>query len=117
MKNTQKLYGGLLGTIGFLLSPLSWWNDIFINFPIAYLCASLVSFIYRPAFLGVFIISYWLTNIAGFILMQKGIARIINSEAPKKGYSFGDFMRDILFSLGYTILIIILVKRGIVKPL
>ena len=31
----RKAYGGLLGFIGFLLSPLSWWNDLFVNVPLA----------------------------------------------------------------------------------
>jgi hypothetical protein len=33
----KKLRGGFLLVIGFLLSPLSFWNDLFFNLPIAYL--------------------------------------------------------------------------------
>jgi hypothetical protein len=32
----KKLRGGFLLVIGFLLSPLSFWNDLFFNLPIAY---------------------------------------------------------------------------------
>jgi hypothetical protein len=31
----RKSYGGVLGFIGFMLSPLSWWNDLFVNVPLA----------------------------------------------------------------------------------
>jgi len=30
------LTGGVLTTLGFIRSPLSWWNDLFVNLPIAY---------------------------------------------------------------------------------
>ena len=32
----RKIKGGVVAMIGFLLSPLSWWNDAFVNIPIAY---------------------------------------------------------------------------------
>ena len=32
----QKIKGGILLTVGYLLSPLCWWNDLIINLPIAY---------------------------------------------------------------------------------
>jgi len=114
---SQKLYGGVLGTIGFLLSPLSWWNDLFINFPIAYVCACAANFIYRGSFLGSFIIFYWLTNILGFLLLQKGLEKMLRDGKGKNRYSRKRFIRDILLSIGYTVLIIILVKVGIIKPI
>jgi len=116
-KYNQKLYGGILGTIGFLLSPLSWWNDLFINFPIAYLGACIVGLVYKKAFLAAFIVSYWLTNILGFILMQKGIEKFVKGDKQKKKYSGRDLVRDILLSIVYTILIVMLVKLGVIKPI
>jgi hypothetical protein len=35
----RKIKGGILVTLGFLLSPVSWWNDIFVNIPLAYIFA------------------------------------------------------------------------------
>ena len=32
----KRLRGGFFVVIGFLLSPMSWWNDLFFNLPIAY---------------------------------------------------------------------------------
>ena len=113
----KKVYGGILGTIGFLLSPLSWWNDLFVNFPIAYVFACAANFFYKGAFLGAFIISYWLTNVMGFALLQKGIEKMSRDSEEKKRYSKKDLARDILLSLVYTVLIVVLVKLGVVKPI
>ena len=113
----KKLYGGILGTIGFLLSPLSWWNDLFVNFPIAYFCACAVNLIYKGAFLEAFIVSYWITNVLGFILLQKGLENTLKDDSEKKKYSWKNFLRDALLSLVYTLLIVILVKLGIIKPI
>jgi hypothetical protein len=113
----KKLYGGVLGTIGFLLSPLSWWNDLFINFPIAYAFACVVNFIYRGSFLGAFIVFYWMTNVLGLVLLQKGLETMVKDSKEKKRYSGKDFMRDVLLSIVYTLLIVVLVKLGIIKPI
>ncbi len=114
MKHNQKFYGSILGTIGFLLSPLSWWNDLFVNFPIAYAFACALNFIFKGSFLGSFIIFYWLTNVAGFVLLQKGLEKM---QKEKKKYSVKDFLRDVLLSMVYTLLILIFVKLGIIRPI
>ena len=31
----KKLRGGALVSLGYMLSPLSWWHDLFFNLPIA----------------------------------------------------------------------------------
>ena len=111
----RKITGGVLAVVGFMLSPLSWWNDLFVNVPLALVFAWLVSLCYKPAFTPALIIGYWLTNVAGFILMQKGAENIIR-ETPKK-YSRRDLLRDVGISLGYTALIVVLVKLGILKPI
>jgi len=113
----KKLYGGMLGTIGFLLSPLSWWNDLFVNFPIAYAFACAANFIHKGSFLGAFIAFYWATNVLGLILLQKGLEGMLGDPEKTKKYSGKNFFRDTLLSLVYTLLIIILVKLGIIKPI
>ncbi len=112
----KKIYGGILGTIGFLLSPLSWWNDLFVNFPIAYVFACAANFIHKGIFLGSFVVFYWLTNVLGFVLMQKGMEEMLKGGG-KKRYSAKDLSRDVLLSSVYTLLIVILVKIGIIKPI
>jgi hypothetical protein len=99
---------------GFLLSPLSWWNDLYFNIPLAYALASPVSLIYKPAFLNAFILFYWLTNLAGFIMMHKGAERVLINKTGS--YSKRAILVDIAWSLGYTIVIIIMVKLNIIRP-
>ncbi|MFH1077349.1 MAG: hypothetical protein V1753_11070 [Pseudomonadota bacterium] len=113
----KKLYGGILGTIGFLLSPLSWWNDLFVNFPIAYISACAVNLVYKGVFLWAFIVSYWITNVLGFVLLQKGLESTLEDDNEKNKYSWKNFLRDALLSLVYTLLIVILVRFGIIKPI
>jgi uncharacterized membrane protein YjjP (DUF1212 family) len=110
----RKISGGFLATIGFLLSPLSWWNDAFVNIPLALLFAWLVSFFYKPAFTVSLILGYWLTNVLGFVLMHKG-ARQMLSKQPAPG-TRRELLTDVIVSLIYTVVIIALVKMGILKP-
>ena len=112
----RKVHGGVLGFIGFMLSPLSWWNDLFVNVPLALAFAWVVSLFYRPAFEAACIAGYWLTNVLGFVLMHKGAKKII-VEGQEKTYSRRDLARDIGISLLYTLLIVVLIKFKIVQPI
>ena len=109
----RKLTGGVVSFIGFMLSPLSWWNDLFVNIPLAVAFAWFVSLFYKPAFEASLIFGYWLTNVLGFVLMHKG-AQALLSEKSK--YSRRDLLRDLGISLAYTALIILLLALGILQP-
>ena len=111
----RKVTGGTLAFIGFMLSPLSWWNDAFVNLPLALAFAWLVSWFYKPAFGASLVVGYWLTNILGFILMHKGTQGIV-SEKPGH-YTRRDLLRDVGVSLFYTALIVALVKLGVLQPI
>jgi hypothetical protein len=111
----RKISGGMVAFVGFLLSPLSWWNDLFVNVPLAVAFAWLVSLVYKPAFTMALIVGYWLTNVIGFVLMQKGAETMIRDKTGK--YSRRDLLRDVGISLGYTIIIVLLVKLGVLKPI
>ena len=111
----RKITGGLLAGVGYMLSPLSWWNDLFVNVPLALVFAWLVSFFYQPAFQACLVIGYWLTNVLGFILMHKGAQRILTEKG--RNYSLRDLLRDVGISLLYTGLIIALLRLGILKPI
>lgn len=104
-----------MAVVGFMLSPLSWWNDLFVNLPLALAFAWLVSLLYKPAFSACVVLGYWLTNILGFILMHKGAQKMI-SDSHKK-YSRRDFGRDLAVSLLYTALIVGLIKLEVLKPI
>lgn len=111
----RRLAGGLVVFIGYMLSPLSWWNDLFVNVPLALVFGWVVSLFYRPAFEWSVILGYWLTNVLGFVLMQKGGERLFSKEA--KPYSRWMLLRDVGISLLYTGLIVLLLKLEILKPI
>ena len=109
--------GSLLGVFGFILSPLSWWNDAFVNLPLAYLCAWLVSLIFEPAFAMAFIISYLVTNVLGFVLMHKGICQALRDDCSKGSYWKKRFRTDLLVTVFYTVMVVTLLKFGLILPL
>lgn len=111
----RKVTGGFLALIGYLLSPLSWWNDMFINVPLALVFAWVVSAFYKPAFTASLVVGYWLTNVLGFILLHKGAQQMLSKEEKK--YSRRELYKDVIISLLYTGLIVVLVKFGVLKPI
>ena len=115
MSLKRKISGGALAFIGFLLSPLSWWNDLFVNVPLALAFAWLVSWLWPAAFGVSFVVGYWLTNILGLVLMQKGAQQAL-AEQPEP-YTRRALLRDLGISLVYTLLIIALVQFGVLRPL
>jgi len=111
----RKVQGGILAIVGFMLSPLSWWNDLFVNVPLAIAFAWIVSLFYKPAFNVSVVVGYWLTNVLGFVLMHKGVQRATSNE--EKPYSRRDLLRDVGISLLYTAIIVVLIKVGVLKPI
>jgi hypothetical protein len=111
----RRVTGGALALIGFMLSPLSWWNDLFVNVPLALVFAWAVSFFYKPAFTASLIVGYWLTNLLGFVLIQKGAERIFKEQIGR--YTWRHVARDVAVSLLYTGLIVALVKLGVLRPI
>jgi len=110
------LVRGFIGTVGFILSPLSWWNDLFVNFPLSYAFAWLVG---RPLtlfvrvdqwlFLDLFIAGYFLTNLIGFLMIHYSIFGI--KKENRKSLA-----TQILFALGYTLIIVIFFSLDICNP-
>jgi len=111
----RKIQGGVIGFIGFMLSPLSWWNDLFVNVPLAIGFGWTISLLYRPAFEPAVILGYWITNVLGFVLMHKGAQKVLTAEA--KPYTRRDLLRDVAISLFYTLLILALVKWKVIQPI
>jgi hypothetical protein len=111
----RKVSGGTVAFIGYMLSPLSWWNDLYVNWPLALVCAWVISWFYKPAFTASLVLAYWLSNVLGFVLMQKGGAKIISEENPP--YSRRSLWRDIVISLLYTLVMVVLVKMGVIGPI
>jgi len=110
----RKIAGGSLTFIGYLLSPLSWWNDMFVNVPLALAFAWVVSLFWPQAFGVSCVVGYWLTNVLGFVLMHKGAQQMLSDEKLK--YTRRELLKDLAISLLYTLVIVALVKWGVLKP-
>lgn len=110
-KKKQKLRGGILFIIGYILSPFSWWNDVVINLPFSYLVANIVSYFLSGTFEWVFILWYWITNLVGLFLMHLGQNDFFNKKfKPRKVWQV------VIITLIYSFGIIILTRTKIVIP-
>lgn len=99
--------------VGWLLSPLTFWNDALVNIPISYLCASITSRIIPGNFIVLTLIYYWLSNILGLWMMAaSGHAVMKEGRGLLKGAI--DLLATIIV---YSIILIILGKVGFLKPL
>lgn len=114
MKFSKKLEGGLIATIGFILSPLSWWNDFVVNFPLSYIIALPFGLINEGLFLPSFIAAYWLTNILGLLLLHNGSKKILKPEEEVKSFR-KDLKSTLFWSSIYTVVIMILILSGILS--
>jgi hypothetical protein len=107
----KKLRGGLLFGLGYLLSPLCWWNDLIFNLPVAYGFGYLCHLISEDWFIPGAIAGYWLSNIVGILLMQFGVVDVFQK---KPGHSFKqELLTGVLSSTAYTALIVALVQFNV----
>lgn len=98
---------------GWLLSPLTFWNDAFINIPLAYLLANLAAPVMPFDFLTVTIICYWLTNVAGLVLMAVSGQRIFTG----RDRILRESVTLIATMLIYSAILLALGRFGILRPL
>jgi len=112
--NIQKaVRKSLLAAAGYVLSPLSWWYDLYVNFPIAYVMAWITSFLDKKLFFGSLVVFYWSTNIAGLVMLHKGL--VPGEVAEKKNRLRAVIVQDILISIIYTAVIMLFMHYGILK--
>jgi hypothetical protein len=127
-RKIRRLFRIALGSatviIGFILSPVSWWNDLFVNVPLAYLLSYPFSLINSALFLPSFIFCYWLTNILGFILMHQGVVEVRNGihnnnsqkrNNPKLWFLWFTYKRDLIASIVYTLAVLVLAGIGLLQ--
>ena len=107
---------GSVGVAGFILSPLSWWNDLFVNFPLAYGFAwgiggllSVFMTIHKWLFVNLFVAGYFLTNLIGFLMIHYSIFGL---KAAKRG----SILKQVLVSISYTLVIVAFFGMGICSP-
>ncbi|MCC5598746.1 hypothetical protein [Nostoc favosum] len=108
----KKLRGGFFLVLGYLLSPLCWWNDLLFNLPIAYGFGYACSLLSPKLLLPCSIIGYWLSNIVGILLMQFGSKDIFQKE-PQEHNLKKELITGLISSTAYTLLIILLIQLKI----
>ncbi len=108
----KKLRGGFFLVLGYLLSPLCWWNDLLFNLPIAYGFGYGCSLLFPKLLLPCSIIGYWLSNIVGILLMQFGSQDIFQKE-PKEHNLKKELFTGLMTSTAYTLLILLLIQLKI----
>lgn len=109
----KRLRGGLLFIVGYLLSPLCWWNDLIFNLPVAYGFGYLCSLISANWLLPGLIAGYWLSNVLGFLLMQFGAVDAIQ-QASKPRNPQKELLMGVVSSTIYTIAILALVQLNVI---
>lgn len=102
----KKIRGGLLFAIGWLLSPLCWWNDLVFNLPVAYGFGYLCGLFSTNWTLPGTIAGYWLSNLVGIFLMQAGAIDVLQSqERNLKKELFWGVVSSSIFTIGVVVLI------------
>lgn len=105
---------GVAGVIGYILSPLSWWNDLWVNIPIAYVAGCGAAWINPGLFTPVFAATYLATNVVGMILLQLGIQGA--SKVPIEPLTRRALIKWTLITIGYTAIIVMLSLTGFIRP-
>jgi hypothetical protein len=105
----QRVFHTVLATIGYILSPLSWWNDMVVNVPLAYALSWPFARLNEHLFLYVFVVAYWLTNLAGLLLLHIGIRGVATSGTGKPIKTNRGVGYHMSVSLLYTAIIILCV--------
>jgi len=59
------------------------------------------------------ILGYWITNIVGFMLMHHGVSDLLLKETKK--YTKKELAKDILISVVYTVIVVLLVLSGFIQ--
>ncbi len=107
----NKVLSRAIFIIGWLLSPLTWWNDTFVNLPLAYLCASVYHLVFPGDFAAYLVASYWFTNILGIAMLYIGARDLFIREFRKEKR-----LSWILTIIAYSLLVVVLARAGIVRP-
>ncbi|MBD1821751.1 hypothetical protein H6F51_04455 [Cyanobacteria bacterium FACHB-DQ100] len=103
----KKIRGWLLFAIGWLLSPLCWWNDLIFNLPVAYGFGYVCSLFSSSWVLPGTVIGYWFSNLIGILLMQAGATDVFQSQERnlKKELLWG-----VVSSSIFTIAVVVLIQ-------
>jgi hypothetical protein len=109
----QKIRGGFFLVIGYLLSPLCWWNDLIFNLPIAYFFGYMCSLFTPKLLMPCVLIGYWLSNIIGILLMQAGAIDVFQKQPQERNLK-KELFAGLVSSTAYTFLILVLIQFKII---
>jgi Zn-dependent protease with chaperone function len=109
----KKLRGGFLFVLGYLLSPLCWWNDLLFNLPIAYFFGYMCSLVAPRLFLPCAIAGYWLSNIIGILMMQAGVVDVLQNQPEERDLK-KELFNGFVSSTIYTLVILALIQFKII---
>ena len=109
----KKLRGGFLLVLGYLLSPLCWWNDLLFNLPIAYFFGYLCSLLSPKLLFPCTILGYWLSNIIGILLIQYGSVDMFQQENKERNFK-KELFNSLASSTAYTLVIVLLIQLKII---
>ena len=107
-----RLLHAAVAWIGYLLSPLSWWNDPVVNLPLAFAIGAGVEYVWPGHFQAAVLAGYWATNILGLVLLHRGTIGVVCKTPPCR-YTRRMLAMDLAVSLAYTLVIAALVKFGL----
>jgi len=105
----------VIAVFGYVLSPLSWWNDLYVNLPIAYAIANVAHRLNPRLFLPAFLLTYWLTNAAGLLLLHLGTHGALRGKLPPPNKATA--AKWAVIALGYAVVVAVLYRFGILRPL
>ncbi|NMG05995.1 hypothetical protein [Brasilonema sp. UFV-L1] len=108
----KKFRGGFFLVLGYLLSPLCWWNDLLFNLPIAYGFGYVCSLFDPKLLLPCSIVGYWLSNIVGILLMQFGAMDVLPNQSQERNLK-KELLTGLVSSTIYTLVILALVQLKI----
>lgn len=108
--NKRRLSDVILAVVGFILSPLTWWNDLLVNVPLAYLFSWPFSAIHEQLFVPSFILGYWLTNLVGLLMLHYGSSGLLKKQRDRFSIK-----NSFVVSLVYSTLIFVVVILGWVE--
>lgn len=103
----------LLG-LGWLLSPMCWWNDLVFNLPLAYGVGWLVKQIHPQWFAGGLIAGYWLSNVVGIVLMQTSALEVFHDPDQPQASLRRELLWGLATSSVYTVVVYVLIHWGVI---
>lgn len=101
----KRIRGGLLVAIGYLLSPLCWWNDLVFNLPVAYAFGYVCSWLNADWLLPGAIVGYWFSNLIGIVMMQFGAIDVLDKTRNFKKDLWTGFVTSTVYTLAILALV------------